>query len=93
MTQPDLFTRSPQFDGIDYQKGRDQARLEGQLEGIKTYMANGQWRTLQEIADVTGYPHASVSAQLRNLRKSKFGGWTVERRYVANGLYEYRVVA
>jgi hypothetical protein len=91
MTQPTLFRISPAFDGIDIQHGRDQARLESQLDGIRRYMADGSWRTLQAIADATGYPHASCSAQLRNLRKAKFGSYQIDRRYVDHGLYEYRI--
>ena len=37
------------------------------------------------------YP-PSVSADLRNLRKERFGGRTVDRRYVKNGIYEYYLV-
>jgi hypothetical protein len=38
------------------------------------------------------FPEASVSAQLRNLRKARFGGWTVDkRRRGESGTWEYRV--
>jgi hypothetical protein len=40
---------------------------------------------------LTGAPPASVSAQLRHLRKPRFGGFTVEKRYLRDGLYTYRV--
>ncbi|KKL56177.1 hypothetical protein LCGC14_2247980, partial [marine sediment metagenome] len=36
--------------------------------------------TLCEIEDLTGDPPASISAQLRHLRKERFGAHTVERR-------------
>ncbi len=58
-------------------------------------MRDGRWRTLQEIADVTGDPQASISAQLRHLRKPRFGGYTVEKRrrgLPEHGLYEYQLV-
>ena len=51
-----------------------------------------KWRTLRQIADLTGDPEASVSAQLRHLRKPRFGGHMVEREYILNGLYKYRVI-
>jgi hypothetical protein len=57
-------------------------------------MSDHQWRTLDEIADVTGDPHASISAQLRHLRKPRFGGYLVEKRSRGRrdqGLFEYRV--
>lgn len=79
------------FDGSDIAPARDMARLTGQLEDIFNLMRDGQWRTLACISEKTGHPPASISAQLRNLRKQRFGSYEVERRYVLNGLYEYRV--
>jgi hypothetical protein len=38
------------------------------------------WLTLEELARVTKYPPASISAQLRHLRKPEFGGYVVEKR-------------
>lgn len=55
-------------------------------------MKDGYWRTLGWIADSTGDPEASISAQLRHLRKPRFGGHTVEREHLGNGLYQYRLV-
>jgi hypothetical protein len=62
-----------------------------QLTKVRDLMLDGQWRSLIEIAAATGSPQASVSARLRDLRKAKFGGYTVERRLLSPGLYEYRV--
>jgi hypothetical protein len=58
-------------------------------------MSDGYWRTLDEIAHATGDPHASISAQLRHLRKPRFGAYVVEKRHrgaPARGLYEYRLL-
>lgn len=38
------------------------------------------WLTLDELAKLTHYPPASISAQLRHLRKPQFGGYSVEKR-------------
>jgi hypothetical protein len=38
------------------------------------------WLTLHELSRLTGYGEASVSAQLRHLRKPRFGGFAVEKR-------------
>jgi hypothetical protein len=38
------------------------------------------WLTLDELAKLTHYPPASISAQLRHLRKPRFGGFVVEKR-------------
>ena len=83
------------FNGADYVPERDNPRLTGQILRIYSLMMDEQWRTLDEISRTTGDPHASVSAQLRHLRKPRFGGYTVERRHrgePARGLYEYRVL-
>jgi hypothetical protein len=38
------------------------------------------WLTLDELTKLTHYPPASISAQLRHLRKPQFGGFAVEKR-------------
>jgi hypothetical protein len=38
------------------------------------------WLTLEELAKLTHYPPASISAQLRHLRKPENGGYLVEKR-------------
>jgi len=38
------------------------------------------WLTLDELAKLTHYPPASISAQLRHLRKPQYGGFMVEKR-------------
>jgi len=43
------------------------------------------WLTLEELAKLTHYPPASISAQLRHLRKPEFGGYAVEKRPRALG--------
>lgn len=86
---PRDFTRV-RFDGPDVTP-RDQVRLGKQLEAIYELMRDGSWRSLASIEAATGYPQASISAQLRHLRKPRFGKYTVERRRVGDG-YQYRVI-
>jgi hypothetical protein len=38
------------------------------------------WLTLDELAKLAHYPPASISAQLRHLRKPQFGGFEVVKR-------------
>jgi hypothetical protein len=38
------------------------------------------WLTLDELAKLTHYPPASISAQLRHLRKPENGGFVVDKR-------------
>ena len=80
------------FDGSDYLPSRDDDRLSSQLERVKALMADAQWRSLNQIASATGAPAASVSAQLRHLRKERFGANTVNKRYVERGHYLYQVI-
>jgi len=38
------------------------------------------WLTLEELAKLTHYPPASISAQLRHLRKPEYGGFMLDKR-------------
>ena len=57
---------------------------ETQLAAIRELMtrarARGSWLTLAEIAEATEFAEASISAQLRHLRKAHHGGYHVEKR-------------
>ena len=83
------------FDGPSYVPSVDNARLTGQIKRIFNLMKDTQWRTLREIESETGDPQASISAQLRHLRKDRFGHHSVNRRRRgnrSNGLYEYQLI-
>ena len=80
------------FHGSDYLPARDDERLSSQLERVRDLMADSQWRSLNQIASATGAPAASVSAQLRHLRKERFGSNTVNKRYIDRGHYLYQVI-
>lgn len=80
------------FNGSDYDPARDNRRLTGQLLRVWDLMKDQRWRTLKELAVATGDPEASVSAQLRHLRKPRFGGHIVEKEHIRNGLFRYRVI-
>ncbi len=83
------------FNGPDYNEKYDYTRLKTQHERVKTAMLDGEWRTLDEVSKLTGDPHASVSAQLRHLRKSRFGGFIVKKKRAGDkrsGLFMYQVM-
>ena len=80
------------FDGSDYDHLRDATRLHGQMGRIWEVIKNGCWYTLADLATKTGAPEASISAQLRHLRKPRFGGHTIEKQRCPSGQYEYRLV-
>ncbi|MBS1842409.1 MAG: hypothetical protein JST77_16385 [Acidobacteria bacterium] len=62
----------------------------------------GAWLTLSELSAITRYPAASISAQLRHLKKPRFGNFALEKRmrekadiYSGNAhgvVWEYRLV-
>ncbi len=58
--------------------------LRRQKEVIRDVMLSaGQcatWLTLDELAKLTHYPPASISAQLRHMRKPRFGAYEVVKR-------------
>jgi hypothetical protein len=57
---------------------------ETQLDLIRELMlaaaSRGLWLTLEEIAEQTEFGEASISAQLRHLRKPRHGRFRVEKR-------------
>ncbi len=88
------FSKS-EFDGVTYEPKFDATRLRGEMARVYKLMSDSYWRTLREISDLTGDPEASVSARLRDLRKTKFGGHTVNRRRRGNpkqGIFEYQLL-
>lgn len=82
------------FDGPDYESKHDRKRLTGQLLRVYSALNKRDWLTLDEIHLVTGDPHASISAQIRHLRKERFGSHIVNKRprgKRSQGLWEYRL--
>ena len=96
----DLFTEhetfaNARFSGACYEARHDKQRLTGQLEKIYDLMKDGRYRTLAEMRMRLGYPEASISAQLRNLKKPAFGSHTLNKRSRGNrdiGLWEYQLL-
>lgn len=83
------------FNGSDYDPAMDDKRLTKQHIRIRNLMLDKKWRTLGEISSETSDPEASVSAQLRHLRKKRFGSFVLEKRPSGkreNGLFEYRLM-
>jgi len=80
--------------GPDYDWLIDGPRVKRQMDVIKDVMLRRRsWATLREISIATGYPESSVSAQLRHLRKSRFGSYDVRKRRRSDdsGTWEYFV--
>ncbi len=85
------------LNGIQAERMKRQRRPQREilLEVLRIAAQYETWVTLEELAGKTKFPPASISAQLRHLRKARFGGWTVERRrraWVEEELvWEYRL--
>ena len=82
---------NPDFDGDDYVADRDNARLINQIDKVRMYMENAGYLTVKQIAADLKQPEPSVSAQIRNLRKDRFGARTVNREYRGNGCYAFKL--
>jgi len=89
-TTIEQYLKTARFEGPV--NAQDCARLEGQLRKIHALMIDGCWRTLSEIEAETGDPQASISAQLRHLRKARFGSHFVDKRRRGSA-WEYRLEA
>lgn len=66
------------------QKEGAREHLPTQLEVVRQVMLLAaqydSWMTLEELARKTRFAEASISAQLRHLRKEKHGAFCVEKR-------------
>lgn len=94
-TQQAFDFENVEFQGAVYDAELDYDRLKGQVKAIYDLMKDATWRTLEEIELATGYPQASISAQLRNLRKKHFGYQTVHKRRRGEekkGLWEMQLI-
>lgn len=68
--------------------------LAGQIERVYLALSSGRWLTLPEIHERTKDSVASISAQIRHLRKPENGGYLIMKRRggrVNRGLFEYRL--
>lgn len=80
------------FDGPpDINDTNREPRLKTQLIQVFEYMRslNGAAVSLSQIANDLQLPSGSVSARFRDLRKPHFGGFTLNKEHIKNGLYNY----
>jgi hypothetical protein len=65
--------------------GYDARRLRSQRDVIRDVMVSAAdcdtWLTLGELRAITRYGEASISAQLRHLRKTENGGYEIVKRH------------
>jgi hypothetical protein len=79
-------------DGATFDSERDGSRLNRQMRDVWAHMSTGKPYTLDELARLTNHPEASISARIRDLRKAKHGGHTVERWHLGQGVWIYQLV-
>lgn len=89
------------FDGPVYSKEFDKERLTGQILRVFEVMKDAKWRTLEQLHFDISYqfhktdPISSLSAQLRHLRKIRYGSHVVNMRPKGDrkrGLWEYQLI-
>ena len=85
MNQPSL------FDGPGLVPALDDERLDTQLARVYHALKNSGWWTLADLAKYSGGSEAGVSARIRDLRKPRFGGYSIARRRRTDTLWEYRM--
>jgi hypothetical protein len=67
-------------------KGNRSKRIDGrsQREVLRDVMLSaaecGTWLTLRELSRLTNYGEASISAQLRHLRKPRYGSFVIDKQ-------------
>ena len=92
-----LGPRPVRFDGFTYRRELDEARLTSNLRRVLWCLLNGEWWTLAQLrcGCLGRCSEAGVSARIRDLRKPRFGGFTINhRRQETNsrsGLWLYRL--
>ena len=80
------------FNGSDYTHSTDGLRLGNQLNKIFELMKDAEFRTLEQISLITNVPTPSVSAQLRHLRKQRFGSHIINKKNFGGGLFMYQLI-
>lgn len=97
LTLLDALPMSQNFDGETFEPKLDAQRLGSQLKAVEATLLKGEWYSIPQLALALrkrgiNCREASISARIRDLRKPKFGGYTVERsRAGKDGLFEYRI--
>jgi hypothetical protein len=91
----------PAFGGDTFEEKRDGAALKHQIDVVRSLLLGGGWYTIAELTarfkERTGKlaTEASISARIRDLRKTEHGSYNIERRARAphKRLYEYHLGA
>ena len=66
--------------------------LAAQRERVASIMRRGDWVTLDDLAAAIDAPVQSISARVRDLRKPRYGSYTIARRHLGRRVFAYRMV-
>jgi len=100
-TQLDLLAHRPKletnhYDGDTFDQRRDGERCHSIHTALYEIMRDGRWYTLRELEQRCGGSGTSISARIRDFRKSRFKPiypcTTSESRNFGGGLWKYRIV-
>lgn len=88
-------TRQHIFDGDTFEPAKDTKRLSSQFARVLNVMRDGRERTINDIHELTGDPHQSITSRLRDCNKERFkvphGIEKMKPRRIGGGLWVYRV--
>ena len=87
-----LSTGGLRFDGWTYDEAQDQKRLGTLLIRVYNVLKDGQPHTLPELVLKCGGSETGVSAKIRDLRKARFGGHTIEATRKHGGTWAYKLL-
>ena len=54
-------------------------------------MRDGQWRTLSDIEAITGDDAKKIASRLRDLRMTRYGGYSIDTQQVSAYVWKYRL--
>ena len=66
-----------------------QDRARDQLFRVWNYLRNHTWVRVPEMAEALGISQTGAASRIRDLRKAKYGGHIVLRRFLGHGIYEF----
>lgn len=83
----------PTFDGESFDKDKDQARLTSNIVKVRQFMSDGEWHTAHDIRRGIGAsPDTAILERVRDLRKERFGAFSIESKRREGGTWCYRMV-
>jgi len=66
--------------------------LDLQLDRVQKILSDGRFHTLASIQSQTGDVQQSIASRIRDLRTEEFGGYTIKKKKVTDGVWAYRMV-